>query len=334
MSVFLIDTIDGLGGGQVVLNSLAFELRKSNVDFSMIRERNVVKDLQDVFRASHSGFGKIKNRIDKRVSVVLVANANRSLPYAIFLKSCLLFSGRKTKVVFLAHSYPKNTFSRVLLMGMSAFVSCTICVEPGLQKAFFRTLDAPILVTTEIDSDVVSNELRETKIVTYQRADPVKGGLRLAPLFTELSELGFTCRVALDKSLDGDIEYETRLRKSVALWLEDGRRSASWLRYGDIYLCTSYSEAVALSVQEAILRGCFVISSNVGVLPLLGANVPAIKLVEHWNTGEVIEFAEQIAAMTAAEKRICIEKSQESLKAMSGMWLKFVTQVISTATRV
>jgi glycosyltransferase involved in cell wall biosynthesis len=203
-----------------------------------------------------------------------------------------------------------------------------------LERNFFKTVPAPLLVSKgEVNKQTVDSD-NTPRIVSYQRADKVKGGLRLPPIFEMLASKGFKCEVALDSSIDGDTRYSDQLFKEVAPWLVGERKDRMWLQHGDVFILSSFSEAAALSAQEAVYRGCYVVSSNVGIIEELSQKVPVIRVIDPWSTDSVCKEVLEIASLPAVQRTQEIHVSQCELSSMSGKWIEFVTALVVDLSKV
>src|SRR5699024_8639070 len=89
-------------------------------------------------------------------------------------------------------------------------------------------------------------------------------------VFSDLTAAGVHCEVALGEPLDGQVRYEQRLRRQLAPWLVDGRRTPDWIDPGDVFVVPSVAgEAACLAAQEAMSGGAFVVASRLGLMPYL-----------------------------------------------------------------
>jgi hypothetical protein len=324
MKVFFIDTVEGFGGGQVVLAVLSSAVETKGAEAIIIRDRSLLTNARLILGTKGSRiFSGRKFRKASKPEIIVV-NANQSLLHGVMLKMILRLLAKKTRVIFIAHNYPRNYLRRKVLEALTIFVHSTICVDPGLEDLFHRTVPAPLLVLPGEATTKVDESYYNPRVVSYQRADLVKGGLRLAPIFEYLSKKGFICEVALDSALDKDDTYSLNLKQQLDTWLVDGRKDQTWLNYGDIFILTSYSETAALSVQEAVYRGCFVVSSAVGILPQLTQIIPTIRIIDPWSTSSVCEQIMEISSISEKERVKVISQAQKALSNLSGTWIEFV----------
>jgi glycosyltransferase involved in cell wall biosynthesis len=334
MKVFFVDTVSGFGGGQVVLDQLESSLCGSGVSAEIIKKANLFENLKLVRRAAKLSSYRPGEFAKTRKRTVMVANANRSLLHVVILRLFLRAISVKTSVLFIAHNYPKNHFRSLALRFLSLFVHYTICVDPSLERYFFKAVSAPLLVTAGEVNRKSSAPTIVPRVVSYQRADKVKGGLRLPPIFRILASKGYNCEIALDASLDGDHSYSEQLFRELSPWLVSGRKDQMWLQHGDIFILSSFSETAALSAQEAIYRGCYVIASNVGIIQELGQIAPAIRVVDPWTTDSVCKQVLEISSLSAQERQEDIKVSQVAISAVSGKWIEFVTSFILDLMKV
>lgn len=334
MKVFFVDTVSGFGGGQVVLDVLETSLSCSGVSAEIIKKADLFENLKLIHRSAKLSSSRPGIIAKTSQRTVMVANANRSLLHVVVLRLFLKAISVKTSVLFIAHNYPKNRFRSLALRFLSLFVDYTICVDPSLERYFFKAVSAPLLVT---EGEVSRKSLASAivpRVVSYQRADKVKGGLRLPPIFRILASKGFNCEIALDASLDGDHSYSEQLFRELSPWLVNGRKDRMWLQHGDIFILSSFSETAALSAQEAIYRGCYVVASNVGIIQELGQIAPAIRVVDPWTTESVCKQVLDISSLSAQERQVDIDVSQVAISAVSGKWIRFVTDFILNLKKV
>lgn len=334
MKAFLLDTVSGSGGGQVVLQVLESSLSSSGVGTVVIRKANLFSNLKLIREAIRNSSPQFEKSPTNHNPTVLVANANKTLPHVVILRLLLNAFSIKSTVIFIGHNYPRNVLRSLALRALSYFVDYTICVDPRLERNFFKTVPAPLLVSKgEVNRQTLDSD-HTPRIVSYQRADKVKGGLRLPPIFEMLTSKGFKCEIALDSSIDGDTRYSDQLFREVAPWLVGERKDRMWLQHGDVFILSSFSEAAALSAQEAVYRGCYVVSSNVGIIHELSQKVPVIRVIDPWSTDSVCKEILEIASLSAVQRTQEIHVSQLELSSISGKWIEFVTTFVADFGKV
>jgi glycosyltransferase involved in cell wall biosynthesis len=328
VKVFLFDTVSGYGGGQVVLEVLQSSLSNSGVSPVVIKKANIRDNLRIITGETKNSITENGDSLKSIQRHVFVANANKTLSHVVILGLLMKVMSNRTAVVFIGHNYPRNVFRSLVLRALTIFVNVTICVDPSLERKFFKTVRAPLLVSAGEVRKKPLTTAGTSRVVSYQRADKVKGGLRLPPIFRTLTAKGFKCEIALDEPIDRDYRYSEQLRRELEPWLVDGRKDRMWLEHGDIFLLSSYSETAALSAQEALYRGCHVVASNVGIIHELSQIAPAIRVVEPWTTDSVCKEILEIASLSEVQRDEAIGISQAELSSVSGKWIEFVTNTV------
>jgi len=330
MTVLFVDTVKGYGGGQVVLDKLVSELRSLNVECEFVRA-------EDTFHSSRKTLLNLRKKLSvlkNAASLTVVANANKSLPVAVLLGFLSKLLGFRCRLIFIAHNYPSSRIRAIVTRLLTCFVTQTICVEPGLEKHFFKTQPAPLLATEDEVTGTPMKIKQTPNVVSFQRADPVKGGFRLVTAYEILTKHGYICKIALDHSIESNSRYEAELRAALQPWLEDGRRGRTWLERGDIFMCSSLSETAALSVQEALLRGCFVISTHIGALSFMEKFAPSLYLMPRWDDSDVLKVVESIFSLEIATRIERISKSERFIESLKGQWMKFTIDAIVSQEKV
>jgi glycosyltransferase involved in cell wall biosynthesis len=276
--------------------------------------RTLVCDLEEVERVVTSR------------NVVLVSNANASHLYTLRLARRMRASGAACRTIAILHNYPKNRVRELILKVILKRFDQAIAVEPGLRVLRGDALTPSWLAVPHAKVAISNDPLNQGRIKCYARPDRSKGLHLLPAVFSQMSELGYVCEVALGKSLENDESYIKSLETSLAPWLVKGFRGPEWLNPGDIFVVPSiYGEAACLSAQEAMSKGVFVVASRVGLMPYLSPTNQGIRTFETGSATSAITALKDVAAMSQGEFEEECRAASIQMATRSGRWYREVS---------
>lgn len=243
--------------------------------------------------------------------LVLVANANASLPHVWWAARELRRKGMTVRTAAIVHNYPSDPVKGAATVGLLRRMDVAIVVEPGLCSLRADSL-VPAWLAVPPRSRVADHPTgigATGRVKSYGRPDPSKGLHLLADIFAALSADGVQCEVALGQPLDGQVRYERQLRTALHPWLVDGRRTADWVDPGDIFVVPSVSgEAACLSAQEAMSGGAVVVASRLGLMPYLSPSSTGVRTFPVGDAARATAEIRQVLAASADEfSRACLD---------------------------
>lgn len=316
------DSKSARGGGQVVLEHLMGRLQGA-VGMALIMPQFGYESIRVDSSVDH--FTSVEDYVARAEidgeRIVLVSNANSSLPDVYRLQTRL---GRRADVtsVAIVHNYPeKNTKSvatRLLLKRMDT----VIVVEPGLTRLSPTAVTPPWLSVYSPPQLLQPGSFERTgRVKSYARPDRSKGLHLLPGIFAYMESQGYVCEVALGDALQAQESYGSRLRDSLSRWLVAGKRSSEWIEPGDIFIVPSISgEAVCLTAQEAMGRGAFVVASRVGLLPYISPEGRGIRTFRAADVGHAVEVLRDVINLPRVEYLMECSDGNRAIRSRAGLW--------------
>lgn len=261
------------GGGQVVLEQLlekqATRGRTALVMPAQGRHAMAIPEFVEQFDTA----SQLLDAIEITEPIVLICNANASLPDTVKAASALRARGSTVATVAIVHNYPTTFLKSIATKSFLKRIDIAVVVEPGLVSL---RPDAVIpswlgVSVPSHSSALLTTPIQRTGVVkSYGRPDRSKGLHHLPQIFAQLERNGFECHVALGDALESQERYRAELARDLAPWLVDGRRESSWINAGDVFVVPSVGgEAACLSAQEAMSNGAFVVASRIGLMSYL-----------------------------------------------------------------
>lgn len=332
--ILLVDLKAGRGGGQVVLEELVARLSVTGSRIGLVVSESNRTSMR--IPAHVSCFEKIEDvKQSLRVGdpILIVSNANSTLPTVVNSAWTLKRAGFAVSTYAIVHNYARD----ILRSGVTRFylsrIDRVIVVEPGLTKLYKGAVVPPWLSLPGDDDSIrlPPSPISFGSVKAYGRPDRSKGLDLLPAVFGELTRLGLKCEVALGSSLDGNRRYELRLRDSLGPWLVDGRRDASWLEAGDIFMVMStYGEAACLAAQEVMARGAIVVASRIGLMSYISPSARGMHTFAIRDTAAATNIVlSRVAQSPEAYDSECRESSR-TIMARSGHWYRWVTRDLTS----
>lgn len=330
--IVVVDTKTGRGGGQVVLEELLRELGPEvPVALAMPAAGRARLTVPSWVR-QHDTLGAALAALGPGEPALVVANANAALPTLDRAARAARRDGRPVTTVAIVHNYPDGVLKGVATRYLLARTDSAIVVEPGL-TALRRDAVVPAWMGVR-PSDVrpVPARVASTgRVKAFARADHSKGLHLLPAVFAALESDGVTCEVALGESLTGDRRYESRLRAQLAPWLVDGRRDASWLDPGDVFVVASTrGETACLAAQEAMARGAVVVASRIGLMPYLVPTGHGIRTFAIGDPDGAVAAARELLALPPARFDAESRAGAAVVADRAGRWYRDVVERLRT----
>lgn len=332
--IIFSDPYDQIGGGQQVLEALLNHdsLAAQSVGLIMPRAGSIKLSFPasvKLFENKDEFLNWVGNGKNRRI--VFVSNSNRGLISDRAIRRDLSRLEFNVSHVCIAHSYGGNGLRKAILKRLQDECDVLVPVEPGL--AIHRTNGIDIPWLSVLDANIYSKKpaIPPTKIVKlYGRADRVKGFDLMPVVLKELCSRGYSCQIALSSSIDGDQAYERKIRRDLEPWLVAERKSSEWLNPGDIFLMPSRSETAALTVQEAVMRKAFVISSRVGIVPYLMSNSSSVSTLPPGSSKGWIDAVERLQYLPSTE---AISRAEYSAKLVADRTYAFIDALACKLTQ-
>lgn len=270
--IVLVDTKRARGGGQVVLEELCRRLHGSVTTRVLCKQVLATKLRLPEGARAHVEVDDVVGDLAHGERIVLVSNANASLPATWKAARRLRAGGHQVSTVAIVHNYPSTWLKLLATRFWLSRIDSAIVVEPGLAR-LRRDAHVPAWLSVENREAIrplEADPIAPGRVLCFARPDRTKGLHLLPSIFSELTSAGIHCEVALGAPLDGDRSYELELRKSLAGWLVEGHRGPDWIAPGDIFIVPSISgEAACLAAQEVMARGAVVVASRIGLMGYL-----------------------------------------------------------------
>ena len=223
-----------------------------------------------------------------------------------FSKLALKFKNAKKKNVWI-HSdfetlhYTKNNFkSDEEERELYSKFDHTVCVTKAVERNLIKTIGNPgntivkynpvnnanIIEMSKVPCDSKRTEGKKL-FVTIGRISHEKGYAELVESISEMSERNFELWIigGGDKKRCEDDAYFQRVKKtiedndlsSVAKMLGRKDNPYPYLKQADCYICSSFSESFCMSIQEALVLGVPVITTNCpGAVEVLNSDVSVV----------------------------------------------------------
>lgn len=321
--ITFFDSKSERGGGQVVLEHL-LELTQSQAPTSLVMPRAgqskiTIPDAIASFDTSDEYIARSHDDVH-----VLVSNANSAMPDVVSTAGKLRRAGKSVTTVSIIHNYPSKFSYRAATSYFVRRFDKSIVVEPGLLRLCksamvpsWLSLYAPLSTTAEHQSQGIK---RTGKVKSYGRPDHEKGLHHLAPIFAAISETGTSCQVALGSGFAGNGRYANGLRRDLAPWLVEGRRTSEWIKPGDIFVIPSLTEAACLTAQEALSRGAFVIATRVGLMTYLSPTNQGVRTFAVGDVGGAIRMIDEALNLNENEFEIECFAGVSTIEERAGRW--------------
>ena len=328
--VVFFDPKSGRGGGQVVLEELLARLvGETSLALVMPIEGRDSIAIPEGVRV-HNSRKDFLVAVEQERPVLLVANANASLPDLLRSARSLRRREQKVRTVAIIHNYPSSKTTERVTRWCLSHVDLPIAVEPGLTVLSANAAIPSWLSVIAAQERVVLKDVSPTGAVkSYARPDRSKGLHLLPEIFAALETAGLTCRVALGVALDRQDSYASKLREDLAPWLESGSRNSAWIEPGDIFIVPSIAgEAACLSAQEAMSRGAIVVASRIGLMAYLSPINGGIRTFPVGDTDAATRAVLQVASwepdVFAAQCRAASDLARDR----AGRWYEEVTEMV------
>ncbi|KAB1661082.1 glycosyltransferase [Pseudoclavibacter sp. CFCC 13796] len=325
--IIFSDPMTRRGGGQVVLEEL---LRRSAAQLHDIRLAMPAEGREQIavpeeVRAADDVAGLLPITEDVSQPIVFVSTVTRGYPADLLEVRKLRRRGHQIISVAIMHNYPETPAKTVATKLFLRQFDFAIAVEPGLARLCKNAIIPPWLAPVSNDSEKTDGASAFTgEVKSFARPDPSKGLDLLARIYPRLEAAGLTCRVALGTALQDHVKYVSHLRSSLSPWLERSPRSASWINPGDLFLVPSIAgETTCLAAQEAILRGAFVITSRVGVLPYLSPELTSHVTTVTGDPNEMADAALRAARLSPEDFARRVLRGQRMIAERSGEWYEY-----------
>jgi len=255
--------------------------------------------------------------------MVLVSNANASLPQVWRAARALRARGMAVRTAAIVHNYPSDRLKGTATLALLRAMEVAIVVEPGLcSLRADSVVPAWLSVTPRTTVADHRDGITATRVVkSYARPDPTKGMHLLPEVFGQLTADGLRCEVALGQALDGQVSYEQMLRDVLRPWLVDGRRTPDWIDPGDVFVVPSVSgEAACLAAQEAMSGGAFVVASRLGLMPYLSPGNTGVRTFPVGDTGRAVAEIRDALALSPADWSAACLDNVATITSRAGRW--------------
>jgi hypothetical protein len=321
----------GRGGGQVVLEDLLTRLvALGPVGLVMPDAGRAAISLPEDVMCWSTPTGFVEG--PPPGPLVLVANANASL-FDVWRSALMLTRrGMDVRTAAIIHNYPSHPAKQLATVNLLQRMDLAIAVEPGLCRLRpDSVVPAWLSVTPRSRVGDHAAGIQATGVVkSYARPDPSKGMHLLAELFPRLTAAGITCQVALGDALDGQVDYERRLRRQLAPWLVDGKRNAAWIDPGDVFVVPSVAgEAACLAAQEAMSTGAFVVASRVGLMPYLSPESTGVRTFPIANVDWALREITGVLALDSGRFSAECLANVAAIESRSGRWQEETLELLS-----
>lgn len=322
--ILIVDPKSGRGGGQVVLEELLRELGDAApVALAMPAAGRALLSVPGHV-AQHDTADDALRQLAPGEPLLVVSNANAALPAVHRATAQARRLGLAAASVAVVHNYPVSRVKGVVTRHLLARMGTAIVVEPGLTTLRPDAVVPSWLSVRRSDLRPVPQRIVRTgHVKAYARPDASKGLHLLPPVFDVLERAGFTCEVALGSSLTRGHRYETRLRADLAPWLVAGRRDASWIRPGDVFVVASTGgETACLAAQEAMARGAAVVASRVGLMPYLAPDGQGVRTFAIGDQQGAADAALDLLTLPAARFDVECRAAARMVADRAGRWYR------------
>jgi glycosyltransferase involved in cell wall biosynthesis len=320
--IVIFDPKTARGGGQVVLEDLLARLVPlTPTGLVMPDVGRAACAIPDDVQCWSSATGFVAS--PPPGPLVLVCNANAALGSVWRAATVLRRQGMDVRTVAIVHNYPSTPAKRAASLALLPRLDTAIVVEPGLAQLRKDSVIPPWLsVPPRSAPDDHAGGVRRTGVVkSYARPDSSKGLHLLPEVFGALADAGVRCEVALGDALDGQARYEEQLRRDLAPWLVDGKRTAAWVDPGDIFVVPSVSgEAACLSAQEAMSGGAYVVASRLGLMPYLSPEALGVSTFPVGDPAAATAAIRDVLARSDADFSAACQHNVATIAQRAGRW--------------
>lgn len=291
---FVLSNLDE-DGGQTVVCTLLKNLKRDNYTvklfvLSAIQENKLTRELKE--NQIGVEFLWTQSMIQSLRGLHAIRNLDRAIkkfqPDVIHVHLDILYSWiwalwRKRRIIYTMHSeanrikekYPIRLYRRLQKKGLIRVIGVSSSAARRFQEVFNATNIETIYNPVEIEKfgKKYNREGNKIRFVNVARFNPVKNHKLLVDAYERLCLSGSTSVLEL---VGSGQEYENikryvsekGLHKRVKFWgqIED---VAQRLEEADVFVLSSLSEALPVSVIEAMAAGLPIIATNVGGLPEL-----------------------------------------------------------------
>ncbi len=338
MTIVLIDPHEARGGGQVVLEELLFQLDRRYEGSVVLQMPERGREKLLVPKSVTFDPAHLRNLLVEgpQASLVVVSNANASHAKTLLAARRLRRRGHHVTTVAILHNYPRNVGRTWAVRQILQHYDSSIAVEPGLTRLAptaiipsWLSIRAKDLDLFDLDLDPLTRS-RSNVVKAFARPDPVKGLHLLPKIFSELTEEGFVCEVALGGSMEqSPRRYSRALQQDLQAWLVAGSRDPSWVLPGEVYLSTSLQETASLAVQEVMARRAIVVAPRVGLVHYLSPRRASLFTYERGNPEHALDVLRGVLDLSGAERRAMGELGQKEIAQRAGAWYDEVVSLLT-----
>lgn len=333
--VIFLDQYAGMGGGQVVLVELLRRLSSTVPCLLLAPEGALLAAVREA--APRTGTQPWEPALRRRPllgllravdgpAAVVVVNGQRALVPAVLVKALRLARGRRTHVVFVAHSRPGSGPRRLVVKVVSRWCDSRLLVARCLEQVVSGpVVTVPLGVRPQDlpDTDVVRPVRSAPRVKAMGRDDPVKG-LDLFVLAARRLHGSGRCQgaqflLALSPGLESTARRGRPDGRTAGV-RDVGARTMSWVEPDDLLVVPSRSETACLTAQEAMARGAVVVAAAVGDLPDFVVEGQTGFLFPPGDADALADAVERALLLDVAQRRVLRAAARRAVEERAGPW--------------